>query len=158
MIAVSPGYWRLSPLTVDMLPCPFPDACVGGNGNDSAGTRASIGHGRRLSAETSLQTVSLDPTSGCALGYQGPLCGVCLVDYYFDHTKQACLNCVGQGPLQLSITIIPPLIVLLVVLGVILFIPDMFKRSVRRQTTLSTEEKSRSHYQCPHLLHPHQRR
>ena len=128
MIAVSPGYWRLSPLTVDMLPCPFPDACVGGNGNDSAGTRASIGHGRRLSAETSLQTVSLDPTSGCALGYQGPLCGVCLVDYYFDHTKQACLNCVGQGPLQLSITIIPPLIVLLVVLGVILFIPDMFKK------------------------------
>ena len=114
-----------------MLPFPFPNACVG-NGDNTAATGTGTGHGRHLSAAgTSPSTVAHYTTSGCAVGYEGPLCGVCLGNYYFDHTKQACLSCVGQGQLQLSMTIIPPLIVLLAVLGVILFFPDMFKEKSR---------------------------
>ena len=132
MITVSPGYWRLSPLSTEMLTCPFPNACVGGNGTTGTGTGTSTNHGRRLSS-------ALDATAGCAVGHQGPLCGVCLSNYYFDNTKQACLSCVGQGRLQLSITIIVPAIVFLFILAVMLLFPDLIKFNGKVQGVLNTE-------------------
>ena len=118
-----------------MLTCPFPNACVGGNGTTGTGTgTASTNHGRYLSS-------ALDSTAGCAIGYQGPLCGVCLSNYYFDNTKQACLSCVGQGPLQLSITIIVPAVVFLFLLAVVLLFPDLIKSKSKSkvQGVLNTE-------------------
>ena len=123
IITVSPGYWRLSPLTTDMLTCPFPNACVGGNGTGagtSISTGTSISSNRRLS-------VALDVTSGCAVGYEGPLCGVCSSNHYFDNTRKTCRSCDGQGQTQIALSITVPMVILSLVLAAFLLTFDFSK-------------------------------
>ena len=125
IITVSPGYWRLSPLTTDMLTCPFPNACVGGNGT-GAGTSTSTSTGASISANRRL-SVALDGTSGCAVGYEGPLCGVCSSNHYFDNTQQECKSCDGQGETQMALSITVPMVILLLVLAAFLLTFDFSK-------------------------------
>ena len=106
-----------------MLTCPFPNACVGGNGTGSGtsiSTGASTNHNRRLA-------VALDGTSGCAVGYEGPLCGVCSSNHYFDNTQQECKSCDGQGETQMALSITVPMVILLLVLAAFLLTFDFSK-------------------------------
>ena len=58
-LTIAEGYWRISPLSVDVIECPLPGGCAG------ASIFSQLGDGY------------------CAVGYTGPLCAVTLADFTF---------------------------------------------------------------------------
>ena len=132
VLAPAPGYWRLTPYSTVMLKCPWPFACAGdGSGSASDGTTS-----RRLSAATTPTSSSTKPAATCASGYQGPLCAVCVNNYYFSSSTQRCLSCSGQGPLQLAILIFVPLIML----GLLAYIALFTDLSIDDQFAVANNE------------------
>ena len=77
VINMLPGYWRISPDVVTMLPCTLPFAC----GDDSGNSTIPSSSSRRLDSLTPAiapTVFSPDSTYGCQIGYMGPLCAICL--------------------------------------------------------------------------------
>jgi hypothetical protein len=106
-IIVSPGYWRINQYAVILEECNYGSlACIGGDGMGVALPS------RRLqgSASTFPEYVGI-----CAIGYEGPLCGVCSANYYFSSTSNSCNTCKGQGQSQLATMILVPLVLLLLI-------------------------------------------
>ena len=140
---LEPGYWRLSPRSLDILPCPFPLGCSGGNSFESfnvgnltqilatrrlADTPEGNGDGRQLVSISGvksylfgslLQKVLPETTFGCAEGHQGPLCAVCRPNYYFSQTLAKCQSCAGQMATQILLMVLVPILFLLVMLVVV---------------------------------------
>jgi hypothetical protein len=140
VLYLEPGYWRLSPHSLDILPCPWPQGCAGGDSfvDFTVGNLTRLLKSRRLidvfeagyghhSDErklisvsgvqkylfgTLLQEVLPMSTFGCAEGHQGPLCAVCRTNYYFSQTQAKCNSCTGQKQTQLALMIFIPLIFL----------------------------------------------
>ena len=108
---VTPGYWRLSPDTIDMLPCPYGDnACIGGDIDGNASSEVTT-----ITTQRMLQQATIF-NSGCAVGYEGVLCATCSDGYYLSSAARQCFSCEGQGERQLAILIAIPLIIIIVVI------------------------------------------
>jgi len=90
IIIVSKGYWRTSPQSTVFLECPYPAGCAGG-----------------------APMMTSNVTSNCAAGYEGQLCSVCSTGYYLNRPTKECTICAGgNGPGQLALLILVPLLLL----------------------------------------------
>ena len=104
-VDVSAGYWRPHRLSTVFLPCPYPSGCLGGV--------AIITTAAGAASNTTTTTTNATAT-GCAPGYNGPLCGVCSAGYFLDATLRECRSCAGQGAGQLATLIIVPIVLIVV--------------------------------------------
>ena len=103
-ISVPNGYWRLSPSSNLLLPCPFVKGCKGSSLNYTA-TTTNGGSGGLTSADVTTgvnnrrrltHTTHTKLNEYCAVGYEGPLCAVCSKGFYLDYGLKQCISCVGQ--------------------------------------------------------------
>jgi hypothetical protein len=112
-IIVSPGYWRINQYAVILEECNYGTlACIGGDGMGVALPS------RRLQGSNS---TFAEYVGTCAIGYEGPLCGVCSANYYFSSTSKTCNTCKGEGLLQLATMILVPLVLLLLIVFFVFF-------------------------------------
>ena len=118
-INVSPGYWRPSAHSKVFLMCPFPNGCIGGKGSSSNTTTDQRMRMRRL-------TVVDRKYNGCAVGYEGPLCGVCSNGYFLNLGMKQCLTCRGNGPSQMATLVLIPFFLLVIAWSIILFRTDKY--------------------------------
>ena len=116
-INVSPGYWRPSAHSKVFLKCPFPAGCMGGKGSSSNTTADQ--RMRRL-------TVVDRKNNGCAVGYEGPLCGVCSNGYFLNQGTKECLTCRGKGPSQIATLVLIPFFLLVIAWSIILSRTDKY--------------------------------
>ena len=132
-ILALPGYWRIDRYSLEMLKCPYgAAACHGGEIGSSLSVKAVSTESVSLSVSvppvpsffliptalpTSYPTGLIKTTSaqGCAVGYEGPLCGVCSDNYYFASTGSTCTQCKGNGEGQLAALILIPLLLIVLV-------------------------------------------
>jgi hypothetical protein len=79
----------------------------------------------------------IDAGQSCNPGYEGPLCGVCNKEYYFQSTSRECLPCAGQGggagAGQLAALIIVPLILL----GIAVLMTSTFLMDDKMRTAIA---------------------
>jgi len=101
LIYANPGYWRVSNLSDSLIECPFGDtACLGGY--DSG-------------------------TDSCQTGYEGPMCGVCSDNYFYDGTNEICDSCEGQDMALFVVCVIP-------MVAILIFIVFYLARKLRPET------------------------
>lgn len=96
-IEIKASFWRSAPDSIEILECPFPERCLGGNASGS-------GSGRRALAAPA----SAFSDAYCAEGSTGPLCAVCAAGYR-SQKSGGCVACEG-GSLDFSDVL--PLVIL----------------------------------------------
>jgi hypothetical protein len=85
VMSIKPGYWRRQQLNSVILKCPRKNQCTGGDGT-----------GDEL----------------CLKGSKGPMCAVCIDDYYFESSSSTCESC-DNGGIVLSPSILVPVGILI---------------------------------------------
>jgi hypothetical protein len=115
-ISIAAGYWRLSAYSTTFLECPFGShGCLGGvnrYGLTTATATTPLVSSLSTTA-TRASARSASTVSTCALGYEGPLCGVCSTGYYLKASQNICVACKSESSiLQLVTLIVVPLIMI----------------------------------------------
>jgi hypothetical protein len=73
-LLVKAGYWRITPITMEIRQCPLPEACLGGTNYSNLGI------------------------SYCNEGYMGPLCATCVVPgFFYNPDFRTCDACEAGG-------------------------------------------------------------
>ena len=114
-INVSPGYWRPSVYSNVFLQCPFPNGCIGGNGSSNNNNMA----GSQTTRNRRLTDVD-GKNNGCAVGYEGPLCGVCSSGFFLNLGSKECQPCRGNGPGQIASLVLVPFFLLVFAFSTVL--------------------------------------
>jgi len=120
-LLINEGYWRITPITMEIRQCPLPEGCLGGSNFSDLGL------------------------SYCNEGYMGPLCATCVVPGYFFNpdfrTCDACDEGGKESQLASPTPVIVGLLFLLIVVGAVsmMCIPPKKKPRITDTVVQDTE-------------------
>lgn len=158
-IDTSPGYWRSNYFSATLQKCPIQQACKGGTLKLQRSAKAPM----YSYTFTYAYAYPVDYTSlvqdQCAVGYTGPLCGVCSPGYYSIDNE--CKACVSSGDSSMSAVIVVPSVIIIVGIAILLYLRCSSKSSKREQghehhdedaldKTSSHGIQMVDHYNAPH--------
>jgi len=144
-MALTDGHWRTKSTSSDIYPCPQTGACIGA----------------KRPADGLLAMDNVTHGFSCRDGHTGPLCTICVEEYFLDASGTTCKKCADANIMEPGI--------LVTALGILfLFVLGICNCMRRKPAADDTEDRERAIVAAPEApavgpaqtsqLAPHQRR
>jgi len=129
------GFWRVTGTATTLLPCPTPDACIGGTVCGANTTSSSA----TFFTPTTTEACQPAAQNLCFDNHHGPLCLVCTPNHYKPTRAGLCTSCTGKDSTASYSTMGGLAVAVIATLLICLYIRRHRKRAAERRATKARE-------------------